>query len=165
MTRKLRKLARSKQLGEKMAEILHDLPWKADVIQEAIPHRYPFLLVDRVTEVVDGEKVVAIKNISMSDPNLQGHFPGNPIFPGVFIVEGLAQAAAILGYASKGAALESCLLTGVKNAKFRKPVIPGDTLTYEVEVLKSKGAFYWFKATGLVDGNIVAQCELSAQIS
>jgi len=148
-----------------MAELLHELPWKMDVIQEAIPHRYPFLLVDRVIEIDGGKRVVGIKNVSMTDPNLQGHFPGNPIFPGVFIVEGLAQAAAILGYATKGAPLDSCLLTGVKNAKFRKPVIPGDTLTHDVEILKSKGSFFWFKATGLVDGKIVAECELSAQIS
>lgn len=148
-----------------MSGIDHPLPWNSNVIQEAIPHRYPFLLVDRVTEIHGDTKVVAQKNISMSDPNLQGHFPNNPIFPGVFIVEGLAQAAAILGYSVKGAPLSTCLLTGVKGAKFRKPVIPGDVLTYEVEIMKNKKTFYWFKAVGKVGGEIVAECELSAQIS
>ena len=148
-----------------MAELLHPLPWNIQIIQEAIPHRYPFLLVDRVLETDGVKTVVAQKNISMSDPNLQGHFPGNPIFPGVCIVEGLAQAAAILGYAAKGGPLDSCLLTGVNNAKFRQPVVPGDTLIYEVEVVKNRKSFYWFKAIGKVDGKIVAECDLSAQIS
>lgn len=148
-----------------MTEIKHALPWKADVIQEAIPHRYPFLLIDRVIEVENKEKLVAIKNISISEPNLQGHFPGNPIFPGVLILEGMAQAAAILGYAYKGGPLELCLLTGVNNARFKKSVVPGDTLVFEVEVQKRRNAFYWFKAVAKVDGQVVAQCDLSAQMS
>lgn len=149
-----------------MTDVLHPLPWNAKVIEAAIPHRYPFLLVDRVVEIdEDFKRIVALKNISMSDPNLQGHFPGNPIFPGVFIVEGLAQAAAILGYAVKGGPLDSCLLASVNNAKFKQPVIPGDTLVYEVEVLKSRKGFYWFTAKGKVDGSTVAVCDLSAQIS
>lgn len=149
-----------------MTEINEPLPWNANIIEKAIPHRYPFLLVDRVLEVSeDCQRIVALKNISMSDPNLQGHFPGNPIFPGVFITEGLAQAAAILGYAKQGKPLDLCLLTGVTNARFRRAVIPGDTLVYEVTVLKNKKSFYWFSAVAKVDGKVVADCELSAQIA
>lgn len=147
-----------------MEKEIRPTPWSAEVIQEAIPHRYPFLLVDRVIEVKGTTQLVALKNVSMSDPNLQGHFPGKPIFPGVCLVEGMAQAAALLGFSNKGAPLDHCLLTGVNKARFRRPVVPGDVILYKIEVAKQKGAFYWFDACAKVDGNEVASCELSAQM-
>lgn len=147
-----------------MKDSLPELPWNFDVIESAIPHRYPFLLVDRIVEVEKDQSIVGLKNISMSDPNLQGHFPGNPIYPGVLIIEGLAQAAALLGYASKGGKLETCLLTGVRNSKFKKPVIPGDVLEFHVQTKKVKRTFFWFEGIAKVNGEVVAEAELSAQM-
>src|SRR4051812_17720721 len=94
-------------------------------IQKCIPHRHPFLLIDRVLEASANERIVATKNISIADPVLQGHFPGNPVLPGVIIVEACAQATAVLGHLSYDAGLSACLLTEVTSARFRRPVVPG----------------------------------------
>ncbi len=131
-------------------------------IQKCIPHRHPFLLVDRVIELVPSQSIKAIKCISISDPILQGHFPDNPIMPGVMIVEGMAQVAGILGYKSLAAGFKQCLLTEISGARFRRPVVPGDVLVYEITVKKSRPPFFWFDAVATVDGDIAAKVELSA---
>ena len=133
-------------------------------IKKHIPHRYPFLLVDRVLECKKDESIVALKNISISDPILQGHFPDYPVFPGVLIIEGLAQASGILGSVSKGGSQHQTLLTEVTQARFKKKVEAGDTLRYEVTLYKRRDPFFWFKGVALVEGQIVATCEFSAYL-
>jgi 3-hydroxyacyl-[acyl-carrier-protein] dehydratase len=130
-------------------------------IQKAIPHRYPFLFIDRVLEAKAFDYIVALRNITISDPALQGHFPGNPIVPGVVIVEGAAQAAAVLGCISKGP-LSECLFTEITEARFRKPVVPGDVLKYNLKLTKHRGPFVWFDAEMSVEGAEVAVVKFSA---
>ncbi len=141
------------------------LPWGISQIEKAIPHRYPFLLVDRVLEITPKKFILAVKNISVSDPVLQGHFPGFPVFPGVMMVEGLAQAAGILSYVSLEKPITQMLLTEVQNARFRRLVQPGDVLTYKVEVTKSRGKFFWFSGVASVGDEVAVECDLSAQLS
>jgi len=141
------------------------LPWGTQQIEKAIPHRYPFLLVDKVLELIPKKQVVALKNISVSEPVLQGHFPGFPVFPGVMMVEGLAQAAGILSYVSLEKPITTMLLTEVQNARFRRLVQPGDVLTYRVTVTRSRGKFFWFSGAASVGDEIAVECDLSAQLS
>src|SRR4051794_26055825 len=109
-------------------------------IQKLLPHRYPFLLVDRVVELVKGQKIVGFKNVTINEPFFQGHFPGHPVMPGVLILEALAQATALLAYKSEDIDPEKKVtyLMGIDGARFRKPVVPGDRLQLEVEILKHK---------------------------
>ncbi|MCR5586529.1 MAG: 3-hydroxyacyl-ACP dehydratase FabZ [Lachnospiraceae bacterium] len=108
-------------------------------IMEIIPHRPPFLLVDRITDLVPGESVVAIKNVTMNEPHFQGHFPGNPVMPGVLIVESMAQAGAVAILCKDEFKGRTAYFGGIKNAKFKKMVTPGDTLRLEVQIDKLKG--------------------------
>ncbi|MET0402740.1 MAG: 3-hydroxyacyl-ACP dehydratase FabZ [Cystobacter sp.] len=128
-------------------------------IQALLPHRYPFLLVDRVVEIVPGQKIVAFKNVTMNEPFFNGHFPGHPVMPGVLILEALAQASAILAYKTENMdPLHSVsYLMSVDGARFRKPVVPGDRLQLNVEVLRHKGAVWKTKGTATVDGAKVAE--------
>ena len=132
-------------------------------IQEILPHRYPFLLVDKVTDMKIGESIEAYKNISISEPVFQGHFPGHPIMPGVLIVEGMAQASGIL-LASLVDNIEKYVIyfMSVDKVKWRKPVVPGDTLIYEIEVEKVRGLMAKTKGKVLVDGEVVAEAEMMA---
>jgi 3-hydroxyacyl-[acyl-carrier-protein] dehydratase len=140
------------------------LPLDVIEIQKRIPHRPPFLFIDRVTELVPYEKIVAIRNITISDPMLQGHFPGNPIVPGVVLIEGAAQAATMLGSISTEGCSQ-CLFTEISKARFRRPVTPGDVLRYNVVLTKYKSKFYWFSATMTVDGEEVAVVDFSAMMT
>lgn len=144
---------------------LASLPWGIREIEKAIPHRYPFLLVDRVLELAPKESILAIKNISVSDPVLQGHFPGSPIYPGVMTVEGLAQAAGVLSFVSTEKPISSMLLTEVQNARFRRQIVPGDTITYFVRVVKTRGKFFWFNGEARVGTEVAVECELSALLN
>ena len=137
------------------------LPLDITQIQKCIPHRYPFLLIDRVLALTPGDSVVGIKQVSISEPMLQGHFPEFPVFPGVLVVEGMAQAAAVLAYYTLDS-FKEILLTEVINTRFRKMIVPGDTLRYEMRVEKSRPPFFWFEGKALVDGEIVATARLSA---
>ncbi len=141
------------------------MPWGIKEIERALPHRYPFLLIDRVLELTPRESVLAIKNISVSEPVLQGHFPGSPIYPGVMTVEGLAQAAGILSYVSPEKGISSMLLTEVQKARFRRQIIPGDTITYSVRLIKSRGKFFWFAGEARVGDEVAVECELSALVN
>ena len=140
-------------------------------IQKILPHRYPFLLLDRVTDVHIGEKIEAFKNISISEPVFQGHFPGHPIYPGVMILEGMAQAGGILAFQSMLDKEPDIDVTGkvvyfmsIDKAKFRAPVVPGDKLVYEVGLIKNKATVWVLDGKAFVDGKLVAQAELKAMI-
>ena len=141
-----------------------DLPLSVIDIQRMIPHRYPFLLIDRIIEAVPHDRIIALKNVSFSEPVLQGHFPGNPVFPGVLIIEAIAQAAAVLGHLSYQSGLTECLLTEVREARFRRPVVPGDVMRLDVRVKKRRQPFFWFETKCTVDGEIAAEVKLSAFI-
>ena len=137
-------------------------------IQKLLPHRPPFLLVDRVVSCVPDQKLVAWKGVTMNEPFFQGHFPGAPVMPGVLILEALAQAAALLAVLSRPAGeVEEKLtyLMAIDGARFRKPVVPGDRLELEVEVTKHKGAVWKQKGTARVDGQVVAEAEFMAMLA
>lgn len=140
------------------------MPMDVVAIQKCIPHRYPFLFIDRVLEASANERIVATKNVTIADPLLQGHFPGNPVVPGVVIVEAVAQATAVLGHLSHENGLSQCLLTEVQSARFRRPVVPGDVLRIEATVAKRRAPFFWFEAVCTVDGEPAAEVKLSAFI-
>jgi 3-hydroxyacyl-[acyl-carrier-protein] dehydratase len=135
-------------------------------IQQLLPHRYPFLLVDRVVEIVPGQKLVAYKNVTMNEDFFNGHFPGHPVMPGVLVLEALAQATAILAYKSEAIDPKKSVtyLMGVDGAKFRKPVVPGDRLQLNIEVIRHKGAIWKTKGTATVDGAKVAEGEFLATV-
>ena len=135
-------------------------------IQKMLPHRYPFLLVDRVVEIVPGEKLLAYKNVSINEPFFAGHFPGHPVMPGVLILECLAQACAILAYksAQMDPTREVSYLMAIDGAKFRKPVVPGDRLDLEVSILKHKGPIWKQKGMASVNGVKVAEGEFLATV-
>ena len=138
-------------------------------IQEILPHRFPFLLVDRVTELTKGETILAYKNVSISEPVFQGHFPGHPIYPGVMILEGMAQAGGILAFQSmdltkEEAADKVVYFMSIDKAKFRAPVKPGDKLEYRISVIKNKGTIWMLKGEAYVDGKLTSEAELKAMI-
>jgi 3-hydroxyacyl-[acyl-carrier-protein] dehydratase len=132
-----------------------------------LPHRYPFLLVDRIERIRADEFAVGIKNVTFNEPHFQGHFPDNPVFPGVLMIEGLAQTAGAIcvrHLASADRAKQVYFLT-IDKAKFRKPVVPGDTLEYHVTKMTRRRNMWWFRGEAKVAGQIVAEAELGAMIS
>ncbi len=135
-------------------------------IQNIIPHRYPMLLIDRVLEIEPLKRLVAIKNITMNEHVFQGHFPGAPVFPGVLIIEAMAQAGAILLFREIPNREEKLLyFTGIDEAKFRRPVVPGDQLRLEVTVLKYKMGYAKLHAEAFVDGQLVAEANISSALA
>jgi len=138
-------------------------------IQKILPHRYPLLLIDRVTEVVSHEKLIGFKNVSIGEQVFEGHFPGHPIYPGVMILEGMAQAGGILAFKSmdmteEEAAQKVVYFMSIDKAKFRAPVRPGDKLEYEINVIKNKGAIWVLQGKAYVDGKMVSEAELKAMV-
>jgi 3-hydroxyacyl-[acyl-carrier-protein] dehydratase len=139
-------------------------------IQKIIPHRYPFLLLDRVTDLVKNETLIGYKNVTIGDNVFQGHFPGHPIYPGVMILEGMAQAGGILAFKSmddmteEEAANKVVYFMSIDKAKFRSPVKPGDRLEYRISVIKHKGSIWMLDGKAYVDDNLVSQAELKAMI-
>ena len=130
-------------------------------IQSLLPHRYPFLLVDRVTESEPGKRLVAIKNVTINEPFFQGHFPAKPVMPGVLIIEAMAQATGLLAMESADVPKEAIYyLVGVDKVRFKQPVVPGDQLFFEVEVLKNRREIWVFAAQAKVDGKVVASAEI-----
>jgi 3-hydroxyacyl-[acyl-carrier-protein] dehydratase len=133
-------------------------------IQNILPHRFPFLLVDRIIDMKPKTKAVGLKNVTINEPFFQGHFPDNPIMPGVLVVEAMAQVAGILARSS-GAKGNSVYFMSIEKAKFRKPVVPGDQLRFEVNVLQHRNNVWKFAGQTLVDDKLVAEAEFTAMIS
>lgn len=138
-------------------------------IQEILPHRFPLLLVDRITDMEKGKSIHGFKNISISEPSFQGHFPGHPIYPGVMILEGMAQAGGILALKSNDLTNEELknkviYFMSIDKAKFRSPVVPGDRLDYVIEIIKLRGNIIVLDGKAYVDGKLSAQAELKAMI-
>jgi 3-hydroxyacyl-[acyl-carrier-protein] dehydratase len=133
-------------------------------ILKNIPHRYPFVLVDRIVELHGEEKIVGIKNVSFNEYFFQGHFPNRPVMPGVLICEAMAQVGAILAHNARGGVSRNnvFVLTGLDKVKFKKPVEPGDQLRMELTCLKRRGSFWRMQGIATVDGKVVAQAEISA---
>ena len=134
-------------------------------IQEILPHRYPFLLVDRIIELESGARAVGIKNVTVNEPFFQGHFPGQPIMPGVLIVEALAQVGAVAILSLEANRGKLVLFAGIDGLRFRRPVLPGDTLRLEVSLTKMRGPVGKGAAKATVDGQIAAQGELTFALS
>lgn len=135
-------------------------------IMKLLPHRYPFLLIDRVTEIIPNEKVVAYKNVTFNENFFQGHFPAAPVMPGVLIIEAMAQTGIVLVVNTLGIDTEKdnmvYLFTGIEKAKFRRPVVPGDKLVLECTNLQRKMQLWKMDAKAYVDGQLVAQATLTA---
>jgi len=134
-------------------------------IQNLLPHRYPFLMVDRIVEIEPEKRAVGIKNVTINEEFFQGHFPGNPIMPGVLIVEALAQLAGILAFQSGASEGQSVYFMSIEKAKFRRPVIPGDQLRLEVSVLQYRGNVWKFAGNALVEDKIAAEVEFTAMVT
>jgi beta-hydroxyacyl-ACP dehydratase FabZ len=133
-------------------------------IMNLLPHRYPFILVDRILELVPGEKVIALKNVTINEPFFQGHFPGDPVMPGVLIVEAMGQAGAVLAANSLPPEKKGTLIyfMSMDNVKFRKPVVPGDQLIFEMQFLKQRAKAFKMSGIAFVDEERVAEAVLMA---
>jgi beta-hydroxyacyl-ACP dehydratase FabZ len=133
-------------------------------IMELLPHRYPFLLVDRVMELKPGDRIIALKNVTINEPFFQGHFPGKPVMPGVLIIEAMAQAGGLLAYESGTANNHGQLIyfMGMDKVRFRRPVVPGDQLIFEAKILKLRTKAAKMAGTAFVDNQLVAEAELMA---
>ncbi|GAU84951.1 3-hydroxyacyl-acyl-carrier-protein dehydratase FabZ [Bosea sp. BIWAKO-01] len=137
-------------------------------IMACIPHRYPFLLVDRVIEMNGDESGIGIKNVTANEPQFTGHFPGRPVFPGVLMIEAMAQTAGVLVVSARGIdeeAVQSVLFTTIDKAKFRKPVVPGDTLRFHLTKVARKRNIWFYRGEAKVDGVLVAEAEISAMVA
>lgn len=136
-------------------------------ILKALPHRYPFLMVDRIIAIRGDETAIGIKNVTINEPQFVGHFPGNPVFPGVLLIEGMAQTAGaicLLSQPGQSAAPKVFFLT-IDKAKFRKPVLPGDTIEYHMTRIARKRNMWWFRGEAIVAEQLVAEAEVGAMLS
>ena len=133
-------------------------------VMEKLPHRYPFLLVDRVIKLIPGDKIVALKNVTINEPFFQGHFPGKPVMPGVLIIEAMAQAGGMLAYETAPADKRNRLIyfMGMDKVRFRKMVVPGDQIIFEAKILKFRSKVAKMSGTATVDDQLVAEAELMA---
>ena len=132
---------------------------------QALPHRYPFMLVDRIVDIAGDESCIGIKNVTFNEPQFQGHFPEQPVMPGVLLVEGMAQTAgAICVNASTSGRPRIVYFMTIDKAKFRKPVIPGDRVEFHMKKLNQRRNMWWYRGVAKVDGTIVCEAELSAML-
>lgn len=142
-------------------EMMYDIRW----ITSVLPHRYPFLLVDRVLEIEPGKRIRAYKNVTANEEFFNGHFPGHPVMPGVMIVEGMAQAAGILTlHDREGRDDKLMYFTGIDKARFRQPVVPGDRLEYEVEILRLRDTYCKLRGVARVDGRVAAEATIASAL-
>lgn len=133
-------------------------------IIEILPHRYPFLLVDRILDYTPNEKITGLKNVTFNEPFFQGHFPGNPVMPGVLIVEAMAQVAGVLAFKS-GMEGSGVLFMSIEKVKFRKPIVPGDQIIFEVKVAHRRGNVWKFSGIAKVQERIAAEAEFTAMVT
>lgn len=136
-------------------------------VMQYLPHRYPFLLIDRVLEMEMGKSITAIKNVSINEPFFPGHFPDSPVMPGVMILEAMAQAAALLSFKTENFAPSEVgivYFAGIDGARFKKPVIPGDQLIIHIDIVRRVRGIWKYKARADVDGALVAEAELMATL-
>jgi 3-hydroxyacyl-[acyl-carrier-protein] dehydratase len=135
-------------------------------VLKALPHRYPFLMIDRVIGMSGDDRAIGIKNVTINEPHFLGHFPNQPVFPGVLMIEGMAQTAGVLCINSLkvGGRPQSVLFLTIDKAKFRKPVLPGDTLEYHVTKLARRKTMWWYHGEAKVAGQLVAEADLGAMI-
>ncbi len=134
-------------------------------IMSLLPHRYPFLLIDRILEWEAAKRIVGIKNVTINEPFFQGHFPGHPIMPGVLLVEAMAQTAGVLALMSDAAPEKKVLyFMGIDKAKFRKPVVPGDQVRFELNITKTRGNIHCFSGVARVGDVVVAEAEMMAMV-
>lgn len=138
-----------------------------DIIElmKLLPHRYPFLLVDRIVDIDGDNSAVGIKNVTMNEPHFTGHFPGNPIMPGVLIIEGMAQTAGAICAKSAGGGAKTVFFMTIDNARFRRPVVPGDTIAFQVQKIKQRGNIWKFHCDAMVAGNKVAEADVGAMLA
>lgn len=134
-----------------------------DRLLELLPHRYPFLLLDRVAEIRPGKSLTAIKNVTLNEPFFQGHFPGRPVMPGVLVIEAMAQAGGILSYMSDEASERDVIyyLAAVDDARFRRPVVPGDRLEIRVEVEAVRRGVWFYRCEARVDGEVAVRAQIT----
>jgi 3-hydroxyacyl-[acyl-carrier-protein] dehydratase len=139
----------------------------ADIMKllELLPHRYPFLLVDRIIEIDGDRSCIGIKNVTVNEPHFAGHFPNRPIMPGVLLVEGMAQTAGAICIRSQGVTYPKLVyFMTIDKAKFRKPVIPGDRVEYHMRKLNQRRSMWWYRSEARVDGELVCEAEISAML-
>ena len=142
--------------------------WEMDsvAIQATLPHRYPFLLVDRISELSPGLRIIGLKNVTFNEPFFQGHFPDQPVMPGVLLLEAMAQVGGVLALkTTQDIKNPAVYLTGVDNAKFRKPVVPGDQLRIEVDVIRHKKPFWKMQGKVFVDSALACEAEMTAMVA
>jgi 3-hydroxyacyl-[acyl-carrier-protein] dehydratase len=136
-----------------------------DRILTLLPHRYPFLMIDRIVQVDGDESAVGIKNVSVNEPIFQGHFPGNPVFPGVLIIEGMAQTAGAIAIAAdQTTGRHAVYMVTVDKCKFRKPARPGDVIEYHIRKIRRRSAMGWYEARAMVGTTLIAEAEVGAMV-
>jgi 3-hydroxyacyl-[acyl-carrier-protein] dehydratase len=145
------------------------IPENIDIVEilKLLPHRYPFVMVDRILSLEMGKEIVGLKNVTINEPFFQGHFPDRPVMPGVLILEGMAQVGGIMAFYANPEAIGNKLLffAGIDKARFRKPVVPGDQLIFTLELIKQKRSIMMMSAKATVDDQVVAQAELMASFT
>ncbi len=136
-----------------------------DAILKALPHRYPFLMIDRIINIDSDNSAIGIKNCSVNEPFFQGHFPGNPVFPGVLIIEGMAQTAGAIAIAAdKASGRHVVYMVTVDKCKFRKPARPGDVIEYHIRKIRRRSAMGWYEARAMVGTTLIAEAEVGAMV-
>ena len=149
---------------------MHEVVKKLEAVEIAdvlklLPHRYPFLMVDRVIDIQGNDHGIGIKNVTFNEPHFQGHFPGNPVFPGVLLIEGMAQTAGVLCIMSLSSKQpQSVFFMTIDKAKFRKPVRPGDTIEYHMTKMAHRKTMWWYRGVAKVAGQVGAEAEVGAMI-
>ncbi|MCZ7656979.1 MAG: 3-hydroxyacyl-ACP dehydratase FabZ [Xanthobacteraceae bacterium] len=136
-------------------------------ILEALPHRYPFLMVDRVIDIRGDEHGIGLKNVTFNEPQFLGHFPGNPVFPGVLMIEGMAQTAGVMCIRARGVQSQPSLVyfLTIDKAKFRRPAVPGDTIEYHMQKINRRRNMWWYRGEAKVAGTVIAEAEVGAMIA